>query len=47
MLRRERLQQNLSQQVVAERSGISLTAVKNLESGKDSSLSTKSNWMAD
>lgn len=40
MLRHERLQQNLSQQVVADRSGISLTAVKNLESGKDSSLST-------
>ena len=40
MLRRERLQQNLSQQVVADRSGISLTAVKNLEAGKDSSLST-------
>jgi len=40
MLRRERLQQNLSQQIVADRSGISLTAVKNLESGRDSSLST-------
>jgi len=40
MLRRERLQQNLGQQVVADRSGISLTAVKNLESGKDASLST-------
>lgn len=40
MLRRERLQQNLSQQVVAERSGISLTAMKNLEAGKDASLST-------
>jgi len=40
MLRRERLQRNLSQQVVADRSGISLTAVKNLELGKDASLST-------
>jgi len=40
MLRRERLQRNLSQQTVAERSGISLTAVKNLEAGKDASLST-------
>jgi len=40
MLRRERLQTNLSQQTVADRSGISLTAVKNLESGKDASLST-------
>lgn len=40
MLRRERLQCNLSQQTVAERSGISISAVKNLESGKDASLST-------
>jgi len=40
MLRRERLQSNLSQQTVAERSGISISAVKNLESGKDASLST-------
>lgn len=40
MLRRERLQHNLSQQTVAERSGLSLTAVKNLELGKDASLST-------
>lgn len=40
MLRRERLQLNLGQQVVADRSGISLTAVKNLEAGKDASLST-------
>jgi len=40
MLRRERLQQNLGQQTVADRSGISLTAVKNLEAGKDASLST-------
>ncbi len=31
MLRRERLQRNLSQQTVAERSGLSLSAVKNLE----------------
>jgi len=40
MLRRERLQLNMAQQVVADRSGISLTAVKNLEGGKDASLST-------
>ena len=40
MLRRERLQHNLSQQTVADRSGISLTAVKNLELGKDAALST-------
>jgi len=40
MLRRERLQSNLSQQTVAERSGISISAVKNLEAGKDASLST-------
>ena len=40
MLRRERLQLNLSQQTVADRSGVSLTAVKNLERGKDASLST-------
>lgn len=40
MLRRERLQRNLSQQTVAERSGLSLSAVKNLEMGKDASLST-------
>ena len=40
MLRRERLQLNLGQQTVADRSGISLTAVKNLEAGKDASLST-------
>jgi len=40
MLRHERLQHNLSQQTVADRSGISLTAVKNLEAGKDASLST-------
>lgn len=40
MLRRERLHLNLSRQTVADRSGLSLTAVKNLESGKDSALST-------
>jgi len=40
MLRRERLQRNLSQQTVADRSGISISAVKNLEAGKDASLST-------
>lgn len=40
MLRRERLQQNLSQQTVSDRSGLSITAVKNLELGKDASLST-------
>ena len=40
MLRRERLQRNLSRQTVADRSGLSLSAVKNLEAGKDASLST-------
>lgn len=40
MLRHERLYRNLSQQVVSERSGISVTALKNLEGGKDAALST-------
>ena len=36
-LRASRLAENLSQQVVAERSGISLKAVRNLESGENAS----------
>lgn len=40
MLKRERLYRNLSQKVVAERSGISESALKNLESGRGVSLST-------
>lgn len=40
MLRRERLHCNMSQQTLANRSGISVSAVKNFERGKDSSLST-------
>lgn len=40
MLRHERLYRNLSQKVVAERSGISESALKNLEGGKDAALST-------
>jgi len=36
-LRSARLAENLSQQTVAERSGISLKAVRNLESGENSS----------
>ena len=36
-LRSARLSENLSQQTVAERSGISLKAVRNLESGENSS----------
>jgi len=36
-LRSARLAENLSQQIVAERSGISLKAVRNLESGENSS----------
>ena len=34
MLKRERLYRNLSQKVVSERSGISESALKNLEGGK-------------
>lgn len=40
MLKRERLYRNLSQQVVAERSGISQSALKNLECGKGATLRT-------
>ena len=36
-LKASRLAENLSQQVVAERSGISLKAVRNLESGENAS----------
>ena len=40
MLKRERLYQNLSQKTVSERSGISESALKNLEAGRGASLST-------
>lgn len=40
MLKRERLYLNLSQKVVSDRSGISESALKNLESGRGASLST-------
>ena len=40
MLKRERLYQNLSQKIVAGRSGISESALKNLECGRGASLST-------
>ena len=40
MLKRERLYRNLSQKVVAGHSGISESALKNLEGGKGASLST-------
>jgi len=40
MLKRERLYRNLSQKVVSERSGISESALKNLEGGKGASLTT-------
>ena len=40
MLKRERLYHNLSQKVVSERSGISESALKNLEGVKGASLST-------
>lgn len=40
MMRRERLQQNLSQRTVADRSGLSLTAVKHLEEGSGVSLAS-------
>ena len=40
MLKAERLYRNLSQQTVADRSGISLTAVKRLEGGKGATLET-------
>lgn len=40
MLKRERLYRNLSQKVVSERSGISESALKNLEGGRGASLTT-------
>ncbi len=40
MLKRERLYRNLSQKVVSERSGVSESALKNLEGGKGASLTT-------
>ena len=40
MLKRERLYRNLSQKVVSERSGISESALKNLERGNGASLTT-------
>ena len=40
MLKHERLYRNLAQKVVAERSGISVGALKNLEGGRGASLST-------
>ena len=40
MLKRERLYRNLSQKVVSMRSGISESALKNLEGGKGASLTT-------
>lgn len=39
-LRAQRLQRNLTQQVLAERSGISVRALKNLESGNGATLHT-------
>ena len=40
MLKRERLYRNLSQKVVSERSGISESALKNLEGGRGASFTT-------
>ena len=40
MLKRERLYRNLSQKTVSERSGISESALKNLECGRGASLKT-------
>lgn len=40
MLRRERLHRNMSQLTLAERSGLSISAVKNFERGKGAALST-------
>lgn len=40
MLKRERLYRNLTQKTVAERSGISESALKNLEGGHGASLTT-------
>ncbi|MFO1195394.1 MAG: helix-turn-helix transcriptional regulator [Burkholderiaceae bacterium] len=39
-LRAQRLQRNLTQQLLAERSGISVRALKNLESGHGATLRT-------
>ena len=39
-VRRERLRQNVSQKVLATRSGVSLNAVKNLETGSGATLGT-------
>lgn len=39
-LRARRLHENISQQTLAERSGLSLKAVKNLESGKGASVAS-------
>ena len=39
-LRAERLSQNLSQQTAADRSALSLKAVRNLENGENASLKT-------
>ena len=40
MLKAERLYQNLSQQTVAERSAISISALKHLEGGKGATLTS-------
>ena len=40
MLKRERLYRNLSQKTVSQRSGISESALKNLECGRGASLTT-------
>ena len=40
MLKRERLYRNLTQKIVSERSGISESALKNLEAGRGASLTT-------
>ena len=54
-LRDLRLRQNINQQQLAEQAGIALNAVKNLESGKGSTVSTlvkvlralgRSDWLA-
>ena len=39
-LQRLRIRQNLTQNILAERSGISVSAVKNLESGRGATLHT-------
>lgn len=40
VIRSERLQQNITQRVLAARSGVSLNAVKNIESGAGATLGT-------